>query len=122
MIADQPDAGSLLETARRVIKEEILPEVPASKVLDVLMVLRSLEIAARALADSSDDLEARRRLRFKHLLGDDSDPQSLAAEIRAGHWDAEDAARRLHACLVEDIRDRLARVNPRYMGIMEAEE
>ena len=121
MTIDQPRANSLLETARAVLRQTILPEVSPSKTLDVLMVLRALEIAGRAIDDSADGLEARQRERYAALIGSD-DPGALAAQIRAGKWDTPDAGERLHAWLTEETRDRLARVNPRYLEILETEE
>lgn len=122
MIPDQPDLPSLLETARRVLKEEILPTAPPTCTLDLLMIVKVMEIAGRVFDDVDDHLDARQRERLGRLLGEDGDAAALVTQIRAGRWDAPDAMMRLHALLTEDARDRLARADPKYLAAVEAEE
>lgn len=122
MNPDQPDLQSLLETARRVLKEEILPTAPPTRTLDLLMVVKVMEIAGRVLEDVDDRLCARQRDRLERLLGEGGDAATLASQIRAGRWDAPDALMRLHALLTEDARDRLARADPKYLEAVDAEE
>jgi hypothetical protein len=122
MSIDQPDGGRLLELARGLLKESILPRLPAEKTLDLLMVMRALEIAGRALDESTDSLDQRERARVEQLLGPGADAASLSAAIRSGRWDDEADAGRLYAALREDTRDRLGRVNPRYLATLDREE
>ena len=122
MNIDQPDARTLLQTARRVLSEDILPELDASHALDIRMIIRVLEIADRTLGDSSDGLGVRQRARLDTLVGESGDVASLAKRIRAGAYDAPDAARTLHAALTKDARERLHRLNPRYLAHVEAED
>ncbi len=127
MTPDKPEAGRLLATARAALKDDILPEVPEEKRLDLLMILNILGVAERALADGADRLPDRQAARLDALdvpAGADETARAadLAAAIRAGEWDDPAAARRLHALLSEDARDRLARANPKYLQAVEAEE
>ncbi len=119
MSIDKPDAAALLALARDTLKEQILPSLPGERTLDVLMVMRALEIAARALAESDDALDRRERSRLETLPGSGGDPAVLATAIRAGDWDGVENGRTLHAMLTVDVRDRLARVNPKYLAILD---
>lgn len=122
MTPDKPEAVRLLETAQTLFKQDILSDLPEEKRLDALMILNILGIAERALDDSADLLDARQTARLTILMGPEGDVATLARQIRAGAWDAPEAARRLHAVLTEDARDRLARANPKYLQAVEAEE
>jgi hypothetical protein len=122
MNIDQPDARTLLETARRILNEDILPEVDSGRALDIRMIIRVIEIAGRTLGDSSDGLGRRQRSRLDTLIGEAGDVASLANGIRSGAFDQPDAAHTLHATLTEDARDRLGRLNPRYLARVEAED
>jgi hypothetical protein len=118
MTRDEPDIASLLETARAVLRDELLPLAPPGKTLDLLMIVKVLELAARALADASDGLEERQRARIGQLTGAGGDAASLAAQIRGGLWDAPRKAALIHRVLTEDAHDRLARLNPKYLDAL----
>ncbi len=122
MTEDRPGADSLLETAMEVLRETFLPDAQGERRLDLLMVLSVLGLVQRSLADSSDSLAARRSARFAALLGTQGDMAALAHDIRSGAWDGPEAAKRLHDLLSEDLRDRLARSNPKYLAVLEQEE
>ncbi len=80
--SEQPEASILLAEARRVIVEEMLAHLPEDRRYEARMIANAMAIAGReaaALRPPAPDLKG------------------LAAEIRAGRYDAD-----------KDIRDRLA--------------
>ncbi|WP_421878984.1 DUF6285 domain-containing protein [Pacificispira sp.] len=114
MIVDKPDSADLLRAAATVLKTEILPLLPEEKTLDVLMILAILGSAERDLADAGG-LAARQASRLEAVLPG-GDIRALCAKIRDGAFDEGVAAARLHAILMEDVRDRLELVNPKYLS------
>jgi hypothetical protein len=121
MTPDRPDGADLLATARSVIEDDWLPLLPAEKRLDGLMVLAILAAAERELADAGG-LQTRQAERLAALLPHDGDAAALCERIRTGAFDKPEAARRLHALLLEDVRDRLALVNPKYLAAADRDE
>lgn len=115
MTPDRPDGADLLRTARTVIQEEWLELLPDEKRLDGLMVLAILSAAERELEDAGG-LARRQADRLAELLPDGGDAAALCARIRNGDFDGPDAASRLHALLLADVRDRLSLVNPKYLA------
>jgi len=117
---DRPTGAELLAIAAETLRRDVLPLVPDEKRLDTLMVLRAMAIAGREIEDAA---------RAAHALADaigalyagapepagEPDRARLAADIRAGHFDAADRARALHAALLADAVRRLELANPRYM-------
>jgi hypothetical protein len=97
----------LLETARGVLFDELLPALPAHKRHAALMVANAMAIAARAMTRPG-----------AHRPDDDTaatDHQRCQA-IRQGLVDAGDAAAELHACLLAEARTRVELSNPRYLA------
>jgi hypothetical protein len=97
----------LLETARGVLFDELLPALPAHKRHAALMVANAMAIAARAMNRSAasrpdDDAAATNYLRCQ--------------AIRQGLVDAGDDAAKLHACLLAEARARVELSNPRYLA------
>ncbi|NJM34837.1 MAG: hypothetical protein HC850_09140 [Rhodomicrobium sp.] len=84
----------------------------------MLMIVKVLEIAGRAVADAPDGLEGRQRGRLEKLVGSGGDTATLVAQIREGLWDEPRAAERLHGALTQDAHDRLARLNPKYLDAL----
>ncbi|MFC4350286.1 DUF6285 domain-containing protein [Fodinicurvata halophila] len=121
MTPDRPDVTALLATARALLKDEILPVVPADQRLDMLMVLSAMGLAERALQDSTDALPLRQEARLVDLAGHKVDAASLAGAVRSGKWDDPEKAEQLYKALVEDTRDRLARANPKYLAAIASE-
>lgn len=115
MTPDRPDAADLLRTAREVIQSEWMPLLPEDKRLDVLMVLAVLSAAERELADAGG-LETRQAERLRDLMPEGGDVADLCARIRAGDFSTPERAAQLHALLLEDARDRLELVNPKYLA------
>lgn len=93
---EQPDARNLLETARAVLLESLLPALPAEKRLEARMVASAMAIAARAAGTPDHTPDA-----------------ALAAAIRAGALDHDPA---LPGRLREVARARLVVSNPRLIS------
>jgi Domain of unknown function (DUF6285) len=90
---EKPDPKNLLETARALLLEKLLPLLPGSARLEARMVASAMAIAARGIGAPDTPPE-----------------QELAAAIRAGRLDDDPA---LLARLREMARARLAVSNPR---------
>ena len=90
---EQPDARNLLETARALLLDSLLPALPAERRLEARMVASAMAIAARAIGTADDTPDA-----------------ALAAAIRTG---ARDHDPMLIELLRQAARSRLAISNPR---------
>ena len=90
---EQPDARNLLETARALLLDSLLPALPAERRLEARMVASAMAIAARTIGTADDTPDA-----------------ALAAAIRTG---ARDHDPMLIALLRQAARSRLAISNPR---------
>ncbi|AYH45047.1 DUF6285 domain-containing protein [Azoarcus sp. DN11] len=128
---DEPTGEQLLETARNVLREEILPALPPERKHAALMIANAMAIAMRQLKHGEDG-ERRELGSLQSLLGyAGRDAPAGAADlrrqlneldrefahaIRAGRADAgawHDAARQ-H--LQETIRAKVMESNPKYLG------
>lgn len=118
MSPDQPSSADLLRTAIAAFKSDILPALPEDKRLEALMILSVMGSAERELADSGG-LAARQADRLSSLLPDGGTSADLCRKIREGAFDDGAQARHLHAVLLEDVRDRLSLVNPKYLKISD---
>ena len=128
---DEPTGEQLLETARNVLREEILPALPPERKHAALMIANAMIIAMRQLKNGEDG--ERKELRsLQSLLGHagrdepaggaelrrqltDLD-REFARAIRSGRGDTgvwRDAARQ-H--LLETIRAKVMESNPKYLG------
>ena len=122
----EPGAKDLLETARAVFVDELLPALPAEKRYAALMVANAMAIATRDAAPSGRD-DARELAGLAELLpGLDAtaeDPAAalrdahaeLARRIRAGAFDAEAQRASLLAFLEAATARRLAASNPKLL-------
>lgn len=87
---DRPTAPDLLDTARAVFKDRLLPALPRELTYDALMVLNAMGIAQRqCAAGSTPEDEAQQRLAALYRM---EAPLAvlesrLAADIRAGRFD-----------------------------------
>jgi hypothetical protein len=97
-----PLGPDLLTTAREVLLNELLPQLPETHGLAARMVANAIGIAAREAAqDPSWQQEALARMRS--LTGDAADPlRGFAAAIRVGAFDPGTPH---HADAVELLRD-----------------
>jgi hypothetical protein len=117
---NRPCGDELLEVARRVLLDELLPLLPPEKTYDVRMVANAMAIAARELkkqatgdVDSSEEIA-----RFYRQIGAD-DPAhpseaTLARHIRERLIDQADF-QALHALLLSMTQAKLAVSNPKYL-------
>ena len=128
---DEPTGEQLLETARNVLREEILPALPPERKHAALMIANAMAIAMRQLTHGEDG--ERRELRSLETLLGHAGRDELAGKaelrrqlterdrefaraIRAGRADAgawRDAARQ-H--LLDAIRAKVMESNPKYLG------
>ena len=94
---EQPDARNLLETARALLMERLLPALPAEMRLEARMVASAMAIAARAIgaADVPEDA-------------------SLAVAIRTGALDDDPT---LIGRLRDTARARLAVSDPLALAV-----
>ncbi|MGH6952877.1 MAG: DUF6285 domain-containing protein, partial [Alphaproteobacteria bacterium] len=120
----------LLDAAREALVENLLPHVPEVMRAEALMVARAIEIAGREIEAGERPLRAEHR-RLAALYGEDEREgldherlerallrlnHVLAADIRRGAFDADDArARALLAHLVATALDRVRETNPKWL-------
>jgi hypothetical protein len=102
-MADRPDARDLLDIARRTFVDSLLPALPPDRRYEGLMLANALAIALRELeAPPQADAEQDRR---------------LAAEIRAGRYDAAGPEREAVARqLRQRATARVAASNPKALA------
>ncbi|GIK96185.1 MAG: hypothetical protein BroJett029_03940 [Alphaproteobacteria bacterium] len=125
---DGPDGPDLLDVARRRLVDELLPLLPADRRLDVLMIANATGIAARE--SRSGESELRAALARLAALYDQAEEASsvddardrlsllnrrLAADIRAGVFDAGPKRGALTNHLRATTRARLAITNPKVL-------
>lgn len=128
---DEPTGGQLLETARNVLREQLMPALPAEHRHAALMIANAMSIAMRQL-HNGDEHERQEVAALEKLLF----PGGVS-ELKAGmgtrerlkelnrrlcHWiregladtgDFHEAARR-H--LLQAARIKVAESNPKYLG------
>lgn len=119
MTPDRPDSADLIALAAEVFKNDLLPLLPKEKTLDGLMILSILGSAERDLKDLGG-LERRQEARLSKIMPG-ADIANLCAAIREGAFDGGQAAQDLHAILMDDVRDRLTLVNPKYLVAADAD-
>ncbi len=110
---EKPGGADLLATARDLLLAELLPALPPDKVFAARMVANAMAIAARGLAVEAQ-AEAALQARLAALVGEGADPLArLAAGIRAGRFDGDEAVRNW----LRDAARLRARVSaPRALG------
>jgi hypothetical protein len=96
----------LLETARELLFDELLPALPTSARHAALMVANAMAIAARTM-DRHDGRSSK-----EERAGAD---RRLCESIRQGHVDHGAEAAALHARLLADTRARVEVSNPKYL-------
>ena len=128
---DQPDGAALLNTARKILREELLESLPADKRLAALMIANAMGIAERQIVAGEEPARTE-LIRLGRLLGERVDRAApldelqdslvrlnrrLCALIRRGRADP--------GCgLTEDVvshlrmvsRQTLFESNPKYLG------
>ena len=111
---DKPDIRDLLETARRTLMEELLPNLPAEHRYRAHLVGAAMATASRELAAGAAP-EEEERAALARLLGEDGDLETLnrafARRLREGGLDGNEEA---YAVLTRGNAARLAECNPGY--------
>ncbi len=129
---DRPTGDELLETARAVLRDDLIPALPADKRHAGLMIANALSIAARQLkngdAGERAELAALERLLSEPFAARTDDGETLrdalvAANrklsqwIRAGRADEGNLRDDVRAHLDDVIRRKVAESNPKYLGV-----
>lgn len=106
---DHHPGERLLETARDLLRDELLPALPAHLRHAALMIAHAMAIAARELTqrDAAALIDHQARA---------AADRRLCASIRAGHVDAGAAAAQLHAGLLASARGQVEVSNPKYLA------
>jgi hypothetical protein len=129
---EQPTGDQLLEAARSLLRDELLPALPANQRHAALMIANAMAIAMRQLRNG-EDVERREIAALARILstplGDDaaSLPPSerdallhlnrrLCVAIRQGHADAGKVRDSVREHLLWVARQRVAVSNPKYLG------
>lgn len=118
-MSDRPDAAQLLSQARQTLLQEILPDLGENKRFLCLMIANAMAIAGRDFAaDKAGPSEAAAALATYLARSDTAaaaGPEALrrlVEEIRKGDHDGD---ARLYRLLLEEVRERLARSNPKQL-------
>lgn len=129
---DRPTGDELLDTARQVLRDELMPALPADKRMAALMIANALSIAARQLKNGDGEeraeLAALERLLsepFAATAGDAQGQRSalvaanrkLAQWIRSGRADDGPLRDNVRAHLDRVIRHKVAESNPKYLNL-----
>lgn len=96
----------LLETARDLLRDELLPALPADKRHAALMVANAMAIAARELERRDDTAQDAERA---------AADRRLCTSIREGRFDDAAAGAPLHARLLTSTRASVEVSNPKYL-------
>lgn len=123
---EQPTGSQLLETARQVLREELIPSLPADKRHAALMIANAMAIAARQMKNG-DSAERCELAALEKLLGLPANQVETPAALSAALSDANrrlshairigDAdGRPLHAHLLQTARHKVSESNPKYLG------
>jgi hypothetical protein len=127
---DSPSPADLLAAARQALFDAVLPALPEERRRDALMIANAIAIVGRSLALGEGSLRAE-RAELEALL-DDTGPEPpttaalearvrdlnrrLAAGIRRGDYDAEDARREAaRRMLRESTLRKLRESNPKHL-------
>lgn len=129
---ERPSGAELLEVALKVLRERLLPRLPADCRYEALMVANAIGIAAReAQADTTPlRAELQRLAGLYHEPAPQPEPATraglvraletanrrLARDIRAGSFSGPERGAALRAHLRLTIADQLAVSNPKVLG------
>ncbi|NMG32486.1 DUF6285 domain-containing protein [Aromatoleum evansii] len=117
---EQPKGDALLATARQILRDDVLPALPADRKYALLMVMNAMSIAERQLRNG-DAPEVQELAELRELLDDSkASPaegnRQLARLLRAGAGDPGAPQRAaLFAHLRAAGRRRLAESNPKVL-------
>jgi len=131
LMRDQPTGDQLLETARSILREELLPALPAEKRHAASMIANAMGIAIRQLlhGDAADQAELdalRRILSLSAADGEAHGPElrpllidgnrRLAEWIRLGRADEGPLHRAVREHLFKVTWQKVAESNPKYLA------
>ncbi len=110
---ENPSGKELLEIARDVLRDEVLPALPDDKRYQALMIANAMAIVMRQLEAGEGGL-AGEQGRLENLLGAEDTLEhlnsTLASRIRNGEADGPDIWIALHDVALEKV----AESNPKY--------
>jgi hypothetical protein len=128
---DLPTGDQLLDAARTLLRESLIPALPAEKRHEALMIANAMSIAMRQL-ENGDEPDRRELKELSGLLlagdarevGADPRPREqlralnrrLCKSIRSGDADAGTFRDSVRAHLLEVARRRVQESNPKYLG------
>jgi len=128
---DQPTGDQLLDTARALLREELMPALPADKRHTALMIANAMAIAARQLrngdAPERDELANLARILCLPADHGDAPPAALRERliernrelcrwIRGGRTDAGRLRDTVRQHLLRTTRRKLEESNPKALG------
>lgn len=126
---DQPRGEDLLASAEALLRDELLPALPADKRQAGLMIARALGIAARQLqnGEAPEQQELASLARLLAPTSETSEPAALCQQlqranrqlgqlIRSGAADAGENRTQVVRHLLHIARQRVAESNPRYLA------
>ncbi|SIR58747.1 hypothetical protein SAMN05421829_1223 [Aromatoleum tolulyticum] len=135
---DEPTGEQLLDSARNVLREQLMPALPAASRHAALMIANAMSIAMRQLQNGDEPERAELRALEKILLAGDGDGDgdgdgageagtSMRARLkelnrRLSHWirdgqaDAGEIRDAVRAHLVQVARTKVGESNPKYLG------
>lgn len=129
---DRPTGDELLDTARQVLRDELMPALPADKRMAALMMANALSIAARQLkngdAAERGELAALEALLSEPFAAKSDDNaglrsalvtanRKLAQWIRSGRADEGAMRDSVRTHLATTLRHKVAESNPKYLGL-----
>jgi hypothetical protein len=121
LMNDRPKGDELLATARKVLREELLPLVTKENKRDVLMVMNAMSIAERQLGfcnpDDREQIKGLENLMEKSFSNAASASRVLAHFIREGGADPGQVKRNeTLAWLRANVRRKLMESNPKILA------
>ena len=114
---DRPTSEELLQEARRILREELAPELTGGQRYKTLMIANAVGMAARELAAGEAPLRREREL-LQALLGEAEYDLAalnakLAEKLRCGESAGDEKA---YTALLEIAEAKVREVNPKALG------
>lgn len=127
-MCDQPTGDQLLETARDVLRDELIPALPSEKRHAALMIANAMTIAMRQLRNG-DENERQELVALQQILGYNEPSRTnndrvnllidcnrcLCQWIREGRADSGQLHDLVWKHLIKVTRHRVTESNPKYL-------